>query len=380
MGITRESLGQGKLRLNLKVAGHEYPIFLGSGAIDDFARFLNPSEDHKHAVLMMDENTAELFGLPFESRLITEGFLIDPITVMAGDQSKSWSTAGQVLEFLADLGLERSGLLISLGGGMISDLGGFCASVYLRGIEFAQISTSLLSMVDASVGGKTAVNLSQGKNLAGSFKQPKAVAMDLDTLDALSDEEFASGMAEIIKTAVLSGEEFLIWLEENAEAIAARDHASLLEMIARAIEYKAAIVEEDPFEKSKRAWLNLGHTLGHGIEKVVGYGALSHGLAVAEGLRFALRLSAELSAFDTTQIRRIENLLDYFGLFALPSALEPADVMAAMKSDKKVSSGELRFVLVKSFGEPEVSTVSEMKVYDHLRAWARSKTQEAGDE
>lgn len=372
MGITRTELA-GITRLDLKLAGQSYPIFLGSGAIRPFAQYLNQSEEHKSAVLMMDENTAELFGLPFEAGLITEGFIIEPLTIAAGDQSKSLATAGQVLELLAEINVERDGLLISLGGGMISDLGGFVAALYMRGIDFAQISTSLLSMVDASVGGKTAVNLSSGKNLVGAFKQPLAIAMDLDVLDALPEEEFASGMAEIIKTAVLEGDEFLSWIEDNAENIANREHEALLEMIARCIEYKASIVEDDPYEKGKRAWLNLGHTLGHALEKVFGFGEVSHGHAVAEGLRFALRMSADLKAFPLADVKRVETLLDYYGLFALQADYEPSELMEAMRSDKKVKSGEIRFVLLSALGEVELEIVEEMKTYDHLRAWARNR-------
>lgn len=372
MSLEKKILSDTVLKLNVELEGTSYPIFLGSGAASHFAKHLAAEFEGRNCVLLMDENTADLFGLLYESELISAGFSVVPLILSEGEEFKNWATCGQILEALAEEKIERTDLLITLGGGVISDMGGFAAAVYLRGIASAQISTTLLAMVDASVGGKTAVNLEAGKNLAGAFKQPRAILMDTDTLATLPEPEFSSGMAEVIKTAVLSGEEFLSWLEEQALALAERDEKVLAQTIERCIEYKASIVARDPFEKREREWLNLGHTLGHGIEKLAGYGEVTHGQAVAEGIRFALRLSSDLLGFAVEDIKRVDNLLDMFGLLPLEMKAGERDVMEAMRSDKKVRSGELRFVLLSNLGSPQSIIIDEMKAYEHLRAWQAS--------
>ncbi|MBK5210779.1 MAG: 3-dehydroquinate synthase [Coriobacteriia bacterium] len=366
---TRTELDDTTLRLDIDLGVASYPIFLGENAPSHFIRQLSENNKTRRVAIIADETTGELFGLLYESMLITAGFEVISLTVAAGEAVKNWHTAGQVLEALAENRLERTDMVISLGGGVASDLAGFVAAVYQRGVEFAQISTTVLSMVDASVGGKTGVDLESGKNLAGAFKQPETILMDIDTLTTLPGDEFKSGLAEVVKTALLSGEEFCGWLEENSEAIMQRDQKTLVEMIARCIEFKAGVVASDCLDLGARECLNFGHTLGHALEKLYGYGKISHGAAVAQGMRFASRVSVQLAQGSMETVRRTDALLEMFDISPVASPSRPLDIREAMHSDKKVRSGEVRMVLLSKPGEWTCQAVPEDVLYDHLRAY-----------
>lgn len=350
-----------------------YPVFLGENAHKLFSTYVREHVKGRKVVLVADDNTAELFGLIFETALITAGFEVLPLTITSGEATKSWKMAGILLEELARNSIERDDILISLGGGVVSDLVGFVASVYLRGVAFAQISTSLLSMTDASVGGKTAVDLEAGKNLAGAFKQPIAILIDTDTIPELPEPEFLSGMGEVIKTALLDGEEFCTWLEVTSEDILAKNPAALREMIERCIVFKAGVVASDTFDRGAREQLNYGHTLGHALETSLGYGAITHGAAVGQGMRFAARVQSELAEASEESIAfiiRQDRLLDLFGIEPIePEGLTPDDLMAAMNVDKKVRSGEVRMVLVASPGKWDTQVINQNVLYDHLMAY-----------
>lgn len=350
-----------------------YPVFLGENAHKIFSSHLREHTTGRKAVLIADENTADLFGLIFETQLITAGFEVLPLTLPAGETTKSWKMAGILLEELARNAIERDDILVSLGGGVVSDLVGFVASIYLRGVPFAQISTSLLSMVDASVGGKTAVDLDSGKNLAGSFKQPLAILVDTDTLSELPDLEFISGMGEVLKTALLDGEEFCAWLEESRQNIFDKEPEALREMIERCITFKGNVVAGDAFDRGDREQLNYGHTLGHAIETSLGYGSVTHGAAVAQGMRFAARIQSEIAGASDESILfiiRQDRLLDEFGVErVMPEGITPDDLMTAIRSDKKVRSGEIRMVLVSEPGQWRSVVIDQNMLYDHLRAY-----------
>ncbi|AHF93075.1 3-dehydroquinate synthase [Opitutaceae bacterium TAV5] len=275
-----------------------------------------------------------------------------PVRVLEpGEQTKSLAELGNVLDFLAENRLDRSSVLVAVGGGVIGDLAGFAAASYLRGIGFYQIPTTLLAMVDSSVGGKTGINLRAGKNLVGAFHQPKAVFISTDLLSTLPPREFAAGMAEVIKYGLLGDRE----LFEELEATPLLPGAPrLADVIRRCCAIKAAIVEADERETAKdggRALLNLGHTFGHAIEQVTGYGAYLHGEAVAIGLCAAARLSRHLGYLDDAAVARVEKVVD---AHALPVRLReplPVDALAAaMARDKKVRAGALRFVVLRALG------------------------------
>lgn len=370
------NLDASTLRLDVHLPSASYPIFWGENAPEYFVNFLKENYSESKVAIIADENTAELFGVLYESMLISAGFEVVALTVTAGELVKNWNTAGQILEALAQNHIERRDLVLSLGGGVVSDLSGFVAAVYQRGIHFAQISTSLLSMVDASVGGKTGVDLDAGKNLAGAFKQPVSILMDSDTLATLPEREYVCGLAEVCKTAMLEGDAFVDFLIENAEAIINREKPVVSEMVTRCIAFKSSVVAQDEHDLSARECLNYGHTLGHAIEKTLGYGEVSHGAAIAQGMRFAARVSAQLLGADLDFVRKQDQLLDAFGLKPLASPSDSATLMEAMRNDKKVRSGSVRMVLVKSPGIWECIAVDEQTMYDHLNAWSR-QTKEA---
>ncbi len=275
--------------------------------------------------------------------------------VWAGESSKSLSELGEVLDFLAAERLDRTSALFAVGGGVVGDLGGFAAACYLRGIDFYQVPTTLLAMVDSSVGGKTGINLSAGKNLVGAFHQPRGVFIGTDLLATLPPREFAAGMAEVIKTALLGDADLFGRLES---APLTPDSPDLAAVIRRCCALKAGIVQADERELAPdggRALLNLGHTFGHAIEQVTGYGAYLHGEAVAIGLAAAARLSERLGYVPSAAIPRIESVLAAHALpVRLRTPLGSADLTAAMARDKKVRAGTLRFIVLRAVGEAAV--------------------------
>jgi 3-dehydroquinate synthase len=279
------------------------------------------------------------------------------VTAQDGETAKSAAELAHVWDFLAGNGVARDGAVFALGGGVIGDLAGFAAASYQRGVDFYQIPTTLLAMVDSSVGGKTGINLAAGKNLVGSFHQPTAVWADTDLLATLPAREFAAGMAEVIKHGLLADADLFGLLEQNAPL--AWNHALLARVIRRCVEIKAAVVAGDERETSAqggRALLNLGHTFGHAIEATAGYGAYLHGEAVAIGLVMAARLSAELRHCTAAQAEQIAAVIAAHGLpTALRAPLPVEPMLAAMRRDKKVRGGKLRFVLQDGIGAASTS-------------------------
>lgn len=358
--------------VDIDITVAQYPVFVGGAPQHQFAEYLRTATQARRVAIIADENTSALFGIRYETALITAGFDVVPVTIQAGETSKSWEVAGQLLEGLAGAHLERSDMILALGGGVISDLAGFVASIYLRGVDYALVSTSLLSLVDAAVGGKTGVDLVAGKNLAGSFKQPLAIAADVACLASLPEDEFKSGLAEVAKTAFLDGPDFVAWCSENASAICARDFSVLTELVLRCIEFKALVVANDVEDHGPRECLNYGHTLGHALEKLSGYGKLTHGAAVAEGMRFAARVGVSEVGAPIDIVYLQDELLEAFGLEPLPVRFEVADVMEAMRSDKKVRNGDVRMVLLSALGEWVTTPVSDDVLFEHLRAWKDS--------
>jgi 3-dehydroquinate synthase len=274
------------------------------------------------------------------------------LAVEPGENAKSISTLGRVLEFLAEHRLDRGGVLFAVGGGVIGDLGGFAAASYLRGIEFYQVPTTLLAMVDSSVGGKTGINLAAGKNLAGAFHQPRGVFIATGLLRTLPSREFAAGMAEVIKYGLLGDAELFARLESQPLTVHSPE---LADVIRTCCAIKARIVEADERELAKeggRALLNLGHTFAHAIEQVAGYGHYLHGEAVAIGLGAAARLSAKLGSVSTAEVARIESVLQAHALpVRLKDPLPLNALLVAMARDKKVRAGLPRFVVLKKIGD-----------------------------
>ena len=305
----------------------------------------------RHTVIVSDENVAAIYLDAIVDQLTPVASRIDTIVVPVGETSKSIEHANKIWQQLIEFGADRSSLIIALGGGVVGDLAGFAAATFMRGISLLQIPTSLLAQVDSSVGGKTGINLPQGKNLVGSFHQPELVFVSTSTLSTLDEANFHAGMAEVIKYGVIMDQTFFEWLEENAEAINSKEPQVLAEMIATCCKCKARVVEEDERETTgRRAILNYGHTFGHAIEAVFGYGSFLHGEAIAIGMNCAARLAANLGMFDTNLITRQKTLLERFSLPIDCPEEKHDELLAAMKKDKKSAGGKVKLILPDRIG------------------------------
>jgi 3-dehydroquinate synthase len=311
------------------------------------------------APLYLERVATGLEGLHWSSFLLEDG-----------EAHKTFANVGCALEALGQLGATRDACVIALGGGVVGDLAGFSAACWMRGIDFIQMPTTLLAMVDSSVGGKTGVNLPVGKNLAGAFHQPRAVIADLDTLTTLPAREYRAGLAEVVKGAAIGDEPFFGWLEQHADALAARDAGAVLEAIARKVRYKAGVVARDETEQGERALLNLGHTFGHALETAGHYNTLLHGEGVAIGMLLAAQLSERLDMSTSADTLRLRRLLEKLGLpTSIPAGMDAQQLLALMRLDKKNIAGSLRLILWRGTGRAEiVGGVAEADVLAVLRA------------
>jgi len=353
-----------------------YRIAIGPGLLDD-GTALAAHVRGRHVLVVSDTHVAPLYAqrvaAALQARLLQAPQAQAQVMVTclaAGEASKTLDNFAELMRELADFGATRDACVFALGGGVIGDLAGFAAACWMRGIDVVQLPTTLLAMVDSSVGGKTAVDLAQGKNLVGAFHPPRAVFADTTTLRTLPDRELRAGLAEVVKYGAIRDADFLDWLEAHAEALLAKDDAVLSEAIARSCAHKASIVERDPFEHGERALLNFGHTFGHAIETEQGYGGLNHGEAVAIGMVLAARLSTALGMAAASDADRLQSLLTRFGLpTALPTGLDSDALLARMRLDKKAAASGLRFVLWDGAGAARVvSGVPDTAVLDVLRA------------
>ncbi|MBR3257823.1 MAG: 3-dehydroquinate synthase, partial [Eggerthellaceae bacterium] len=331
--------------------GTSYDVRIGTGLLDALGAHLEALPalaDTGRIALVTDSNVGPLYRPQVKRALMGSGFTVSEITLPAGEATKSPEVLAELWQAFAQLKLSRSDAVVALGGGVVGDVAGFAAATYMRGIPVVQVPTTLLAAVDASVGGKTAVNLPQGKNLVGAFHQPAYVACDLYALASLPPEEWTSGLAEVAKTALITDDESLFWLESHAEtlrtkACVADDTATAMEMIARAVVAKADVVGQDPNEtKGLRVALNYGHTLAHALEKVLGPGKISHGRAVAWGMRLAAALSVELAGLDPAIEEAQNTLLDELGLNLELLEVSVADLISTMRLDKKNARGDIR--------------------------------------
>ena len=311
----------------------------------------------RHALVVSDGNVAPLYARQVGEALrsASPDACIAEYVMPPGEQAKTLGHFTAALDALAALGATRDACVYALGGGVVGDLAGFAAACWMRGIDCVQLPTTLLAMVDSSVGGKTAVDLPQGKNLVGAFHPPRAVFADTATLRTLPGRELRAGFAEVVKYGAIVDAPFLDWLAANADALLAGDDTALAEAIARSCAHKAAIVERDPFEHGERALLNFGHTFAHAIETAQDYGTLNHGEAVAIGMVLAARLAAALGLSADTDTVVLRALLQRFDLpTALPEGLDPDTLLAHMRLDKKAQASGLRFVLWDGLGRARV--------------------------
>ncbi|WP_133405540.1 3-dehydroquinate synthase [Parashewanella tropica] len=288
---------------------------------------------------------------------------IEVVVLPDGEQFKDMTHLNRIFDALLEKQYARDCMLMALGGGVIGDMTGFAAACYQRGVDFIQIPTTLLAQVDSSVGGKTAVNHTLGKNMIGSFHQPKLVLINTDFLNTLPDREFAAGMAEVIKYGLLWDQSFFEWLELNQEALKAKQPQVLIQAIKRCCEIKAEIVAQDETERGCRALLNLGHTFGHAIETGLGYGNWLHGEAVAAGMVMAFQTSQEMGWVSQQVVDRVTALISAFGLpTTKPEDFSGETMLALMQRDKKVQDGQLRLILPQAIGNTVVTSQAPQSV------------------
>ncbi len=354
--------------LNVALGERAYPIHIGDGLLGS-PDILLPFLKRPRAMVVTNTTVAPLYLETVVAGLRRGGVATDVCILPDGEHFKNWETLNQIFDALLRARAERSTTLIALGGGVIGDMGGFAAACYQRGMPFIQMPTTLLSQVDSSVGGKTAINHPLGKNMIGAFYQPRMVIADTATLSTLPDRELSAGLAEVIKYGLIRDPEFLEWLESNLEALRRRDPMALEYAIHRSCLNKAEVVVADEHETGERALLNLGHTFGHAIETGMGYGEWLHGEAVAAGTMMAAELSAMMGYIDGRDVARVECLLQRAGLPVSGPSMPVARYLELMRHDKKVEAGRLRLVLLEKIGKAIVSdTASDAQIDAAIRA------------
>jgi len=341
--------------LTLNLGERSYPIHIGPGLLscgELIARDLVQSK----AVIITNTVVAPLYLDTLRTSLEKQKVAADAIVLPDGEKYKNWLTLNQVFDELLELRTERKTALIALGGGVIGDLAGFAAAIFQRGTPFIQVPTTLLAQVDSSVGGKTAINHPLGKNMIGTFYQPRAVIADTDTLKTLPDRELSAGIAEVVKYGLIGDPDFFDWLEANMDKLMTRDSEALTYAIERSCRNKAAIVARDEREEGVRALLNFGHTFGHAIESGLGYGQWLHGEAVAAGMVIATRVSRRMGLVSAESVERTESLLRRARLPVQGPPLGLDRYLELMGHDKKVESGKIRYVLLKNIGKAFISS------------------------
>jgi 3-dehydroquinate synthase len=347
--------------VRVDLAERSYDIIIGSGLLAEAGALIRPALSRPRTVIVTDGNVADTHLAAFEKSCAAAGIGTNAIVLKPGEGTKSFAELEGLLGKLVDQQVGRDDVIVALGGGVIGDLAGFAASVLRRGVDFIQAPTTLLSQVDSSVGGKTAINVPQGKNLIGAFHQPKLVLADVDTLDTLPAREVLAGYAEVVKYGLLGDRDFFEWLEVNGAAVVAGDRVARIEAVARSCDAKARTVAADERESGVRALLNLGHTFGHALEAEGGYdGTILHGEAVAIGMMQAFELSARLGLCPGQDVARVRQHFSAVGLPVTPSdrgldGAAPERLLAHMGQDKKVRDGQLTFIMVRGIGDAFVT-------------------------
>lgn len=335
--------------LTVDLGDRSYPIYIGEQLLADPELFKSHIKS-KQVCVVTNTTIAPMYLGKLEKSL--DAYQIDTCILPDGESYKNLETLNQIFDKLLSARHNRTTTLIALGGGVVGDMTGFAAACYQRGVEFIQIPTTLLSMVDSSVGGKTGVNHPLGKNMIGAFYQPQAVVADMSLLRSLPARELSAGIAEIIKYGLIGDYPFFVWLEDNIDALMSRDMNALAYAVRRSCENKAAVVAQDEREGGLRAILNFGHTFGHAIETAQGYGNWLHGEAVGAGMAMAADLSWRRGSISQEELQRIIHLLDRAKLpTKAPADMAPAQFVELMGVDKKVLDGRLRLVLLESMGK-----------------------------
>ncbi len=356
-------------KIRVELAERSYNIHIGSGILGDIGERLRLFDFSPKIAVVSNPTVFSLYGGALSDSIQEAGFDLLTVTVPDGEEFKDLVWLGHIYDALLGHGLDRSSAVLALGGGVIGDITGFAASTYMRGVACIQVPTTLLAQVDSSVGGKTGVNHKLGKNMIGTFWQPRFVWIDTDTLKTLPERELLAGIAEIIKYGVIRDEELFRFLEQNREKILKLDSAALAHIIQRSCEIKAEVVSRDERESGLRAILNYGHTMGHAIETVTGYTQFLHGEAVAIGMCLEAWLARKLDILHSDDDQRIKALIASYGLPSeIPSDIPIDALMSAMKLDKKAVAGAMKFILPEKIGKVRIQQGPEEKVISDLLA------------
>ena len=353
-------MGNSSVIIRVGLDDRSYNILLGSDNLSDLSTELTNINFPRKIAIITNDELATLYGKKVHDDLQAGEYDVSLITVPEGEDHKNIQTLEIIYDELIKLGFDRSSGLIALGGGVIGDTVGFAAATFLRGISFVQVPTSLLAQVDSSVGGKTGLNHPLGKNLIGAFYQPKLVLIDINTLQTLDKRELSAGLAEVVKYGVIHDAAFFNWLEKNSQQLLTLDKDCLIHAIKTSCQIKADIVEIDEREGSIRAILNYGHTFGHAIEALSGYGQWRHGEAVAAGMVVAAQISHQRGLCHQSDIDRIRGLLVKMNLPTDPPLFDISSYVEAMKRDKKVSCGTLTMVLNSGIGKAQLEKISDV--------------------
>ncbi|NJC89368.1 MAG: 3-dehydroquinate synthase [Desulfuromonas sp.] len=339
------------------LGARSYPIWIGHAQLPKLNEALDAVGFPRRVGLVTNPTVGELYGNQVTAALLAGNREVNVIQIPDGEQYKTLTTLEQIYDTLIDWQFDRYCGLLALGGGVIGDLTGFAAATFLRGIPFVQVPTTLLAQVDSSVGGKTGVNHPRGKNLIGAFYQPRHVHCDVGVLATLPEREYAAGMAEVVKYGVIRDAAFFSWLEQERDALTARSPRALEQAVMISCQIKADVVESDENEQGLRAILNYGHTFGHAVETLAGYGVVRHGEAVAIGMVMAARASVRLGFGTEADVVRLTGLLRARGLPVEPPAFPAEDYLAVMRHDKKVRDGGIRLVLNHGIGAADLHRV-----------------------
>ena len=341
--------------VKVSLGNRSYDIKIGTGLLDRVGRECARLGLARRCTIISDRNVTPRYGKAAQEALAKAGFDAGLITIPAGETAKSLKVLESCYNQLAAQRLERKSFIVALGGGVVGDLAGFVAATYLRGVPFVQVPTTLLAQVDSSVGGKVGMNLKAGKNLVGAFHQPRLVLCDLSTLGSLPMREYRSGLAEVIKYGIIYDARLFALLERELPKLLRRDPRTLAAVVARCCEIKADVVRQDETESGLRAILNFGHTIGHALEAISHYGKYLHGEAIAIGQVVAAKLSAQVLGLLGSEVERIDRLFQRAGLPTQLnlSAVDKRKVLLAMQLDKKVSAGQIKFVLALRIGAVE---------------------------
>ena len=342
-------------KIQVPIEKNFYEVIIKSGLLNEIGDRLVELgiKTTRKILIISNQEIANLFGESLLENLEENNYSAKIFIINAGEKYKNLDTLKEIYNAAFEYGMERGSLMIALGGGIVGDITGFASATWLRGLDYIQIPTTLLSMVDSSVGGKTGVNHPKGKNLIGAFNQPKAVFIDTDTLRTLPTREFKAGMAEIIKYGVISDKELFEYLEDenNLGDIARLEYASLVKIIRKSVEIKSNIVSQDEKERGIRAYLNYGHSFGHVIENLCGYGQYLHGEAISIGMRIAGEIALARGLWSENESIRQNNLFKNYGLPIEIPRLRRSEVVRILMGDKKVQEGKMRFILPNKIGE-----------------------------